>query len=108
MKKVCRSGKRKPSTASGTRGQILAEEVEERTERPGHGQDICHVVLLLLRQKEILRLVRAPQIFHWRIIRPRKNSLADVSKNKHLHEQPHPAVADQSRKAHQHHLASLL
>ena len=98
----------KNPSVGNRRRQILAEEVEEGTERPGHGQDICHIVLLLLRQKEILRLVRAPQIFHRRIIRPPKNSLADVSKNKPLQEQPHPAGDGRSRTVDEHDLAFVL
>src|SRR5436190_2549280 len=58
--------------------EVLAEEIEERAERACHGEDIRHILLLLPGQKEILRLIRAPQIRHWRIIRSGKYGLSDV------------------------------
>ena len=67
-------------------GEILAEEIEEGAEGAGHGQDVRHVLLLLLRQKKVLGLVRVPQVGHRRIIRSGKDRLPDIRQNESLQE----------------------
>jgi hypothetical protein len=69
--------------------EVLAEEIEERAERACHGEDIRHILLLLPGQKEILRLIRAPQIRHRRIVRSSEDGLSDVGQHEPLQQEPH-------------------
>src|SRR2546425_1289481 len=70
---------------------VLAQKAEIRTEGTRHGENISHVLLLLLVQKEVLRLIGKPEVTHRGIVRSGKDSLPDVRKDQTLQEQAHPA-----------------